>query len=59
MKILSKRYQYWWYTGEGYALEEFDSPEELLELLSSYPSTMCYVTERLTELPSINLIGGS
>lgn len=55
MSVLAKKYQYWWHTGEGYALEEFDFPEDLLELISSYPSPSWYVTERVTSFPLIDL----
>jgi hypothetical protein len=55
MRKLTKRYQYWWWTGEGFALEAFDNPIDLLELLSSFPSSNCYVTERLDYLPTIDL----
>jgi hypothetical protein len=57
MKKLTKRYQYWWWTGEGYALEEFDDQVELLDLISDFPASDCYLTKTLDYLPSIELIG--
>jgi hypothetical protein len=55
MKRLTKRYQYWWDSGEGaYSLEEFDNSIELLDLISQYPSTDYYLTEKLNYLPFID-----
>jgi hypothetical protein len=54
MKQLIKRYQYWWYSGEGYSLEEFDKPEELLDLISRYSTNQFYITERCNYLPSMD-----
>jgi hypothetical protein len=57
MKKFTKRYQYWWWAGEGFALEEFDDPAELLDLLSTFPASNCYLTKTLDYLPSIDLAG--
>lgn len=54
MKHVIKRYQYWWNTGEGYSLEEFETPRELLDLIASYPTHDFYLTEKVRYLPSID-----
>lgn len=50
MRIFKKRYQYWWHTGEGYAVEEFETLRELLDLIASYSSTNFCVTEKVDYL---------
>ena len=54
MNLLKHRYQYWWNTGEGYALQEFDNTYQLLSLIASYSSNNFYITERPKKLEGIN-----
>ncbi len=55
MRLNSKRYQYWWYGDYGYHLEEFDNTSELLKLISQYPSSDFYITEKCNYLPGMEL----
>ncbi len=54
MKKNIKKYQYWWNTGEGYALEEFENMKELIDLMSHYPTSDFFVTEKIKDVLSIN-----
>jgi len=54
MKRVTKRYQYWWHTGGGYTLQEFETPVELLDLIANFPTPNFYVTERVEYLPLID-----